>query len=719
MLKKVKPTKRILKVIYILCIVIAVLLIAGYLLFYYTSIPLPLHSAEKAHSLVKSDSKKLLVYSEGTWKQLSIAGVNIKETMPGGLSVTYDMYMRWFSMISEMNANTIQADDLMGAEFYRAFYDYNIKNREPLHLMQGVTLDNKEFDNMIDAFSGNLEKLLSLKAYRAIDAIHGSSKGGKNPYVWDVSGWTLGYIVGTDWDQDLVIYTNDMFANRAGYNGKYIAAWPKASAFETILAKIGDNIFSYETAKYGEQRLLGYRNWTRTDPLFHDSSWSVGLNENIVSVNIELIRINDTVKSGIFAAYHIEPNYPQFLSFDPAYSKFVDEDGSINPYRGYLKAINGYHKLPVVISNFGVPTSRGISNIDEVRGFNQGGVSEKEQGKILQVLYKDIMEADLAGGFIGSWSDSWSQTVWNTKDAVDKDRSAYWSDAETSTQFYGLLAVEPGEERYVSCVDGDISEWVSVPPVTEKDGYELQMMYDEKYVYFHIELNTDYSTGDKVYIPLDITTESGAKKDTTNELLYDRDMDLVIVIAGADNSKILVQEYYNNIYPLFGYEVGKENIYINKPNKDAGEFNLIKQLSRKSMYDENGRIREAVLKSAGTLRYGNSNPDREDYDSLSDFMISGRNIEIRIPWALLNFSDPSKMMIHGDYYKNYGVKFMNIQELYAALLIRKASEIVQVPSGRLELAGWGDSPKWHTRLKKSYYDVQDVFGKYKSDKEIN
>lgn len=714
MLRKRKPVKKIKRAICILGVVIAVLLIGGYFIFYYTNIPLPLHSTGKASTFIKSDGKKLLLFSEGAWEEFIVSGVTLEDTVPGGLPVTYDMYMKWFSMIHEMNANTIQADDLMGTEFYRAFHDYNNNRREPLYLMQVITLEDKEFDNMIDAFSGNLERLLRQKAYLTIDAIHGSTKAGENPYMWDVSDWTLAYIVGTDWDQDLVIYTNDAFADKAGYNGKYITTWPTASAFETVLAKVGDSIFSYETAKYGEQRLLGYGNWARTDPIFHDSSWSIGLYENLAHVNMELITAYDTIKSGIFAAYHIEPNYPQFLSFDPVYSKYVDGDGSINPYKGYLKALNKYHRLPIVISGFGVPASRGISNIDEVRGFNQGGISEKEQGQILQVLYKDIMDAELSGGFIDSWSDDWNQRAWNTKGAVDKDRSAYWSDAETSTQSYGLLAVEPGEERSACCVDGDVSEWNNAVTVTERDGYKLQMMYDEKYIYFHAQLNKDYLTGDIIYIPIDITPNSGAKQDTANALFYDRDMDFVVVIDGADNSKILVQEYYNSLYPLYGLEAGKENIYINKPNKDIGEFHLIKQLSRKFMNDEIGGKREAVFKNAGILRHGNSNPDGEGYDSLADFMISGNNIEIRIPWALLNFSDPSKMMIHDDYYENYGVEFMNIQELYAALTIKKASGTVQIPSGRLELRGWGDTPKWHTRLKRSYYDVQAIFSKYKS-----
>lgn len=723
MLREIKPRKKIIRAICILCIVIAVLFLGSYFIFYYTNVPFPFHSADKASSFVKSDGKKLLLFSEGKWEEFIVSGVTLEDTIPGGLTdknnVTYDMYMKWFSMIDEMNANIIQADDLMGPEFYRAFHDYNSSSQEPIYLMQVITLEDQVFDSMIDAFSGKLGKLLSQKAYRTIDAVHGSAKLGENPYVWDVSDWTLAYIIGSDWDQDMVIYTNDAFADRAGYNGKYITTWPKASAFETVLAKVGDRIFSYETGKYGQQRLLGYGNWANTDPLFHDSSWSIGLHENLVSVNMELITANDTVKSGIFMAYHIEPNYPQFLSFDPAYSEYVDEEGNFNPYKGYLKAINEYHRLPVVVSGFGVPTSRGISNIDEVRGFNQGGINEKEQGVMLKKLYKDIMEAELAGGCVIAWNDRWDQTVWNTDDAVDTQRNAYWSDAQTSTQFYGLLAFEPGEEHSVSYVDGDVSEWDEVVPVTEKHGYKLQMMYDEKHIFFRVKLSSDYLIDDIIYIPLDITPKSGSKKDITNELSYDRNMDFVIVINGEDNSKILVQEYYNNIYALFGSEVGKENIYINKPDKNVGEFDLIRQLSRNSMYDEKGEKRDAALESVGILRYGSANPDRENYDSLADFMISGNNIEIRIPWALLNFADPSEMMIHDDYYKNYGVEFMNIQELYAALMIEKASETVEIPSGRLELSGWGDYPKWHTRLKKSYYDVQDIFSKYQSDRLNN
>ena len=42
-------------------------------------------------------------------------------------------------------------------------------------------------------------------------------------------------------------------------------------------------------------------------------------------------------------------------------------------------------------------------------------------------------------------------------------------------------------------------------------------------------------------------------------------------------------------------------------------------------------------------------------------------VEIRIPWQLLNFSNPSEMMIHDDYYEHYGVENLHIDEMYVGV----------------------------------------------------
>ena len=77
-------------------------------------------------------------------------------------------------------------------------------------------------------------------------------------------------------------------------------------------------------------------------------------------------------------------------------------------------------------------------------------------------------------------------------------------------------------------------------------------------------------------------------------------------------------------------------------------------------------------------------------------------MEIRLPWQLLNFSDPSRMKIHDDYYENYGVEYIGIDELYAGI-VTAGGECELSP---LALEGWGDNVTYHERLKESYYILQ-------------
>ncbi len=100
----------------------------------------------------------------------------------------------------------------------------------------------------------------------------------------------------------------------------------------------------------------------------------------------------------------------------------------------------------------------------------------------------------------------------------------------------------------------------------------------------------------------------------------------------------------------------------------------------------------------GKLKYGNANPNAEDYDSLSDFYAKDSCVEIRIPWQLLNVADPVKMFIHDDYYENYGVEYLSISHIAVGAGDGKTT-IHMVPA---DIKPLGKTPFYHERLKKSY-----------------
>ena len=114
----------------------------------------------------------------------------------------------------------------------------------------------------------------------------------------------------------------------------------------------------------------------------------------------------------------------------------------------------------------------------------------------------------------------------------------------------------------------------------------------------------------------------------------------------------------------------------------------------------------AEVYETGKLKYGNGNPKSSDYDSLADFIINGDYIEIRIPWQLLNFSNPSKMTIHDDYYKNYGIENLEINEIYIGIGLENQQNI---SLNITPLIGWGTNVTYHERLKQSYYILKDYW----------
>ena len=81
-------------------------------------------------------------------------------------------------------------------------------------------------------------------------------------------------------------------------------------------------------------------------------------------------------------------------------------------------------------------------------------------------------------------------------------------------------------------------------------------------------------------------------------------------------------------------------------------------------------------------------------------------MELRLPWQLLNFSNPSEMQIHDDYYQHYGIENLSIREIYAGVGDGPGRRI---PMEAFPLEGWGKRPASHERLKRSYYILRDYW----------
>lgn len=322
--------------------------------------------------------------------------------------------------------------------------------------------------------------------------------------------------------------------------------------------------------------------------------------------------------------------------------------------------------------------------------------------------YKDIKGAGCSGCCVFSWQDEWFKRTWNTMYAVNLKRTPYWSDYQTNEQYFGLISFDPGSEQSVCYVDGDASEWTDDDIVADRGDMKLSMKYDEKFVYFMVKKDGLNIDKDKIYIPLDITPKSGSSYYEEKNMLFDRAVDFIIELEGKQNSRVRVQERYEVLRSNYSENVYEYNAYLkdNIPSKDSPRFtniDMILQTATPLIY--NNMQAPAETFETGKLTYGNANPSSKDFNSLADFMAGDGFVEIKLPWQLLNFSDPSLMTIHDDYYEHYGIEYIEVSEIWAGLS-SNGSEPRRAELKPFKLKKWENTVTYHERLKSSYYALQ-------------
>lgn len=711
--------------------ILVVMYFVGDALYYRYGLYIDFNPSEKVTTFMKTDGKDILMKKNGKYEPFEIKGVNLGAGIPGKWATDFAIdkktYKRWFKYIQQMGANTIRVYTVQNDTFYDAFYEYNEDNKNPLWMLHGVWVNDYIQNSHRDGYDKEFYDTFLSDCKTVSDVIHGNKKislgrmdsSGSGAYFNDVSNWVIGYILGVEWEDVTVAYTNEKYKKNnkyTSYHGKYMYSSVQASPFEVMLTKVGDKLIEYESNRYKEQRLVAFSNWPTTDPFVYPKDVS-DFFKKCTEVDTTHIRTTDKVISGMFTSYHIYPYFPDYLNYIKDWSRYgIDKNdfklkaGKINTYRAYLTMVNKYHSTPVVISEFGVSTGRGMAQRDHNTNRNQGHMSEKGQGKALVSCYKDIKAAGCNGGCVFTWQDEWFKRTWNTMYAVNLRRNPYWSDYQTNEQYFGLLSFDPGKKKSKCYVDGDISDWKNDKEVFKTRDYSLSMKYDERFLYFLIrkkDLNIDK---DKLYIPIDTTQKSGSSY--YKNILFDKGVDFIVEINGKNNSRVKVQERYDSLRANYSDNVYKINAYLKKniPDKNTSKFvNIDMILQTATTLLTKRPDAPAEVYETGKLKYGNANPDSKDFNSLADFKARGDYVELKLPWQLLNFADPSQMSIHDDYYENYGISYQNIDHMNVGVCGKKSG--VRNKLKPFELKAWDNDVTYHERLKSSYYKLQKEWRK--------
>ena len=654
--------------------------------------------------LSKVENKSIMVKENDTFKEISIKGVNLPSSISNHRSTDFaidkETYLRWFKLIQEMGANTLRIYTIYDSTFYDALYEFNNDNPNPLYLLQGIRVTDYANNSKNDAYSKGFYYSLREDARDVVDVVHGkkiisnNKTKGSGIYTKDVSPWLLGYMIGSDWNPDTIAYTNNRNYSSA-YEGKYFRTTQEASPFEALLADIMDKLVTYETNKYHCQSLVTFSSSTTTDPFEYEIEFSRAA-DKYVSLDPNHIEATENLKSGYFASYQLAQVYTGFEEYFSAEQKeklspLLTELTGATEEEKYFKLLSNYHTMPVVISEFGFSTSRGT---DEV----SGNLNEQQQGEALINMYQNIIEGGCQGAIINSWQDSWEKVSWNTSYAVEVDKTYRWHDIQSKNTGYGILGFKSNDIE----IDGDDSDWPKKHTIINDGETLAYTFYDEKGLYLFIK-NNALTMDKELYLALDITPNSGSKT-YLDKVQFDRAADFIIRLSKTQG-EILVHSRYESLRENYLAQITGEDPFIRYPEQDDEEFVPISMICKSDIFDNiasnNEVVRHSVFET-GKLIQGHSKDN-----SLADYCYSLEGVELRIPWQLLNVSNPTEFKIHDDYYMNYGVESISVDTIYMGVFTEEKND---VSMNQIELKDYKVN-HFDEYLKDSYEMIQSYWRK--------
>lgn len=644
-----------------------------------------------------------------------IKGVNIENFIPGHIpsdrAIDKNTFKRWFKQISDMGANTIKISSIYNNAFYDALYEFNKENEKPLYLLQGLQVSAYANNNKKDAYDKGFYGDLYLQSRFAVDVIHGKRNITTNTptisggiYRSDVSKYVLGYIIGSDWNNTTIAYTNKKEIAKT-YRGMFLKTKEDSNAFEVMLTRLMDSLLVYESDKYGEIRLISFANNPECDPFKYDEGYDL-LYGKFASIDIDNIEErNYNVLFACYDAYELCTNFEDELA-ERTLLKLEKRGVKFNNstfLNGYLDILCQYHTCPVVVTSFGYSTSRGVTN-------NSAPFDEIKQGQMIIDDYENILKSGCQGGFIDAWQDAWTKRSFNTSYAIDLSHEEDWIDVQSTSQSKGILKFVPENENVT--IDGAFLDFTDSINLGNFDNINLKYKLSDTYLYIYLS-GQDFENK-KAFLVFDITPNSGSK--VYKDLTFDRNVDFVLEIDGKENTILFVQDRYDSLYENYEEILTGTDPFAHVPSADSNIFvpvSMLKQtegidreLKSTMLIDEYLDVVKFERFNTGHLLYGTNDETNKDYNSLADFCFGKDGVEIRIPWTLLNFSDPSRNLVHDDYYKHFGRENLKIDEIFIGAI---SEDVKGMPLKEIKLRSWSSNIKYTEKLKESYYIIKEAW----------
>ncbi|MDX1394625.1 MAG: tetratricopeptide repeat protein [Gemmatimonadota bacterium] len=658
----------------------------------------------------RTNGDRFEIRTHDGWRPFYIKGVNLGAALPGRHPSQFPdstTYATWIDQMSEMGANVVRTYTIHPPAFYQALWQHNSAHPDdPLLLVHGVWTDlppEHDYEEPV------WETAFFTEMRRVVDLLHGRADIEHRPghasgtYTADVSEWVLAWIIGREWEPYSVIEFNEMRPDLTSWHGRYLTL-ENGSPMDVWLAKACEEMIAYEVDTYREQRPIAYTNWPTLDPMHHPTETTVAeevairehIGEFVGRVPLEYdndgaglfaadVRATEAFPAGYFASYHAYPYYPDFMVLDPDYERASSSLGP-SAYFGYLEDLKRAHPdMPVVIAEYGVPTSVGIAHL-QPQGWHHGGHTEPAMAEIDARLTREIAEAGLAGGMLFAWIDEWFKKNWIVIDfEIPLERNRMWLNRLDAEQHYGVYAMEAGSALAGETLDERLAAWSVLDPLyVAEDGATLRAHADEAYLTLLYEGPLEATGGgrlvpERLLLGFDMVDPGAGDHRWPEGVGAPLPVGIEFVLdLGAEGARLLVDPP-SNPFRLAPVRVGatlppaeapvlapppgralagvddaapRETFtdrreqrfnrpYRSQPNAD-GRYDSLRVVTNRPRFARDTTEYLAAGYDRGVLPHG------PGPDGLWETHEDAGAIEIRLPWMLLNVTDPSDRRVLQD-----------------------------------------------------------------------
>jgi hypothetical protein len=299
---------------------------------------------------------------------------------------------------------------------------------------------------------------------------------------------------------------------------------------------------------------------------------------------------------------------------------------------------------------------------------------------------------------------------------IPVENTRQWHNVMDAEQNYGLLGQYAGLADRTPVLGGAAARWRALPQAGTGGARlrGLRMGSDESYVYLGIEMPPPRWAEEGLEIGIDTwLPERGQHRLPASGAMSRTGFEFAVVLAAPDSARMLVAPAYNRYAPVADLASGDDfGHFYRRPvtvtDRRDGRFDSMFVVTNRSRYGRDGTFFPASSVDRGRLRFGT-----DSASTLSDWYYDSAAglLELRLPWDLLNVTDPSTRTLLMDQRADGPFGTVTADSFHFAVVrYRKRDGVVtdSIAPAAWTWRGW-DRPMSHARLKPAADSMRAVW----------